>query len=198
MKSYRFLAVAAALLFSLSIPLHAQAPLKVAVVDLNAAFKDYAKTKEADERLKERMNSFKTERDKMMEDYRKATEQAQSLQKALQDSSLSADAKKEREEKFAEKVRELQSREREIKEYEKTSANILQEQSQRMRKTIVDEISDSVKQVAKGKYNLVMDMSGLTLNGTSSVVYQEGLTDITAEVVKHLNSKPATPVEPSK
>jgi Skp family chaperone for outer membrane proteins len=198
MKPYRFAAIAAAFLFCFSLHAQAQTALKVAIVDLNAAFKDYGKTKEADERLKERMNSFKTERDKMMEDYKKATEQAQSLQNALKDSSLSADAKKEREEKFAEKFRELQSREREIKEYEGTSAKILQEQSQRMRKSIVDEISDSVKQVAKGKYNMVLDTAGMTLNGTSAVVYTEGMTDITAEVIKHLNSKPATPAEPAK
>ncbi|MEO0452677.1 MAG: hypothetical protein AAFY98_00900 [Verrucomicrobiota bacterium] len=58
-----------------------------------------------------------------------------------------------------------------------------------MRKTIVDEITSSVNDFCAGKYSLVLDKSGTSLNGTPSVLYTEGLTDLTEEIVKILNSK---------
>jgi hypothetical protein len=40
---------------------------------------------------------------------------------------------------------------------------------------------------------LVFDKTGANLNGTPTLLYSEGLTDITDEVTKHLNAsrKPA-------
>jgi outer membrane protein len=72
------------------------------------------------------------------------------------------------------------------------------DQSQRTRKSIIDEITQSVATYSKGKYTVVLDKSGVTLNGTPALLYSEGLTDITDEVTKQLNaSKPAAGSKPA-
>jgi outer membrane protein len=168
------------------------ADLKVATIDLQKVFEDYYKTKEADARLKDQMEGFKSERDSRLEGYRSLVDQIKSLRDALNDPSLSEDAKKEKQLKYEEKFNEARQREQELRNFEQTTAKLLQDQSGRMRKTIIDEINEVVKAFCAGKYDLVMDKSGVTMNGTPSIMYSENLTDLTDAVVKQLNSKKPT------
>ncbi len=165
------------------------ADLKVAIIDLQKVFEDYSKTKEADARLKTQMEGFKNERDSRLEDYRSLVDQIKSLRDALNDPSLSADAKKEKQLKYEEKFNEARQREQELKNFEQTTAKLLQDQSGRMRKTIIDEINEVVKTFCSGKYDLVLDKSGVTMNGTSTILFSENLTDLTSEIVQRLNSQ---------
>ncbi|MGF1678829.1 MAG: OmpH family outer membrane protein [Candidatus Methylacidiphilales bacterium] len=166
------------------------ADMKIAVVDMQKIFKEYKKTQEADTKLKEQMNSYKTERDGRMEDYRKLVDQIKNLRDGAQDPSLSADARKEKELKLQEKVGEAQQREREIREFDATTQKLFADQSKRMRDKILEEIQGELNKFAKGKYTMIFDQSGMTLNGTATLIYQEGLTDISDELIKLLNAKP--------
>lgn len=176
----------AALLIS-AVP--AMANVKMAVLDMQEVFKGYYKTEEADARIREQMSGFRKDRDERMEDYRKLVEQLNALRESAQDSSLSEAARRDREEAFAAKVNEARQREQQIREFEQTTQRLIQDQTQRMRQSIVGEIDEVVKEFAKGKYNLVFDKSGMTLNGTPAIIFSEGMTDITAEIVKLLNAK---------
>jgi len=171
-------------------PLSAQT--KMALVDMQECFKQYYKTDEAQERLKTDMTGYQKSMDDKREDYRKLVEQIKSLQEGAKDPSSSDAAKKEKEQKLKEKVGDAQVRENEMQQFANQTSKMFQDSQQRMRKTIVDEISTEIKSFAKGKYNMVLDKSGMTLNGTAVLIYEEGMTDITAEIVKALNkSKPA-------
>lgn len=163
------------------------ADIKVAVIDMQKVFKEYNKTVEADTKLKEQMSGYKKERDDRMEDYRKLIEQIKGLQEGAQDPSLSEDARKEKQQKLQEKIQEAQSREREIREFDGTTQKLFGDQSKRMRDKILEEIQAKINEFAKGKYSLVFDKSGMTLNGTPSLIYNEGLADLTDEVIKALN-----------
>jgi len=179
-------ATAAAILFH---PAQARAELKIAVVEMQKIFKDYKKTQEADANLKEQMNGYKKERDERMEDYRKLVEQIKGLRDAAQDPSLSEDARTEKTKALEEKVNEARQREREVREFDQTTQKLFQDQSKRMRDKILEEIQGEINAFAKGKYSIVLDKSGLTLNGTSTVIYTEGLTDLTDELIQKLNAK---------
>lgn len=189
----KHLAALSAALFLFASAVSAQTTgLKIALIDLQKCFNDYYKTEEAKERINTQGQGYQKEFNDRMEDYKKLVDQINSLREGTKDPSLSEAARKEREDKLMEKVREAQTREREINDFRNTSAKLLQDQQMRMRKTIVDEINKKVEEFAKGKYNLVIDRSGQTLNGTSTLVYTEGVTDITEEVIKSLNKdKPA-------
>ncbi|MDX6767286.1 MAG: OmpH family outer membrane protein [Candidatus Methylacidiphilales bacterium] len=172
--------------------------LKVALVDLQKCFNDYYKTEEAKTRINEQGSGYQKEFNDRMEDYKKLVDQINSLREGAKDASASEAARKEREDKLKEKIQEAQTRERELNEFRGTSSKLLQDLQVRQRKSIVDEINKVVETFAKGKYNIVIDKSGMTLNGTSGLVYTEGLTDITDEIVKQLNKdKPAGSAKPA-
>jgi outer membrane protein len=168
------------------------AELKIALIDMQESFKQYYKTDEAQERLKQDMSGYQKSMEDKREDYRKLVEQIKSLQEGAKDPSASDASKKEKEQKLKEKVTEAQTRENEMNQFAQQTSKMFQDSQQRMRKTIVDEINKEIETFAKGKYNLILDKSGMTLNGTPALVYSEGMTDVTAEVIKILNkSKPA-------
>ncbi|MEM6820936.1 MAG: OmpH family outer membrane protein [Verrucomicrobiota bacterium] len=169
------------------LPAHSQAQMKIAVVDMQKVFKEYSKTQEADKKLKEQMNGYKKERDERMEDYRKLIEQIKGLRDGAQDPSLSEEARKEKQQKLEEKVTEARAREREVREFDSTTQKLFGDQSKRMRDKILEEIKKKIESFAKGKYSLVFDQSGMTLNGTPTVIYSEGLTDLTDEIITSLN-----------
>jgi outer membrane protein len=188
----RFALLCAALVFSAAAATAQTAGLKIALVDLQKCFNDYYKTEEAKERINTQGAGYQKEFNDRMEDYKKLVDQINGLREGEKDPSLSEAARKERQDRLREKIQEAQTRERELNDFRQTSSRLLQDQQMRMRKTIVDEINKKVEEFSKGKYNLVLDKSGQTLNGTSSLVYTEGVTEITDEIIKALNKdKPA-------
>mgnify|MGYP000644211845 CR=1 FL=1 len=178
-------------------PLQAQSTgLKIALIDMQESFKQYYKTDEAQERLKQDMAGYQRQMEDKREDYRKIIDQIKALQDGAKDPSASDASKKEKEQKLKEKIQEAQTRENEMNQFAQTTSKVFQDSQQRMRKTIVDEINEKVNIFAKGKYNLILDKSGMTLNGTAALVYSEGVADVTAEIIKTLNaSKPAGEVK---
>ncbi|MEM6883824.1 MAG: OmpH family outer membrane protein [Verrucomicrobiota bacterium] len=170
-------------------PSQAHAELKVAVIEMQKIFKEFNKTKEADISIKEEQNGYKKQRDERMESYRKLAEQIKGLRDEAMDPSLSDAAKDDKNKAYEEKVNEARQLEREIREFDQTTVKLLRDQSTRMRDQILKEIQAEIDTFAKGKYSIVLDKSGMTLNGTSTVVYTEGLTDLTDELIKRLNAK---------
>jgi len=163
---------------------------------MQESFKQYYKTDEAQERLKQDMAGYQRQMEDKREDYRKIIDQIKALQDGAKDPSASDASKKEKEQKLKEKIQEAQTRENEMNQFAQTTSKVFQDSQQRMRKTIVDEINEKVNTFAKGKYNLILDKSGMTLNGTAALVYSEGVADVTAEIIKTLNaSKPAGEVK---
>jgi outer membrane protein len=166
--------------------------LKIALVDLQKCFNEYYKTEEAKERINTQAAGYQKEFNERMEDYKKLVDQINALREGEKDPSLSEAARKERQDRLREKIQEAQTREREINDFRQTSSRLLQDQQMRTRKTIVDEINKKIEEFSKGKYNMVLDKSGQTLNGTPALVFTEAVPDITDEIIKALNKdKPA-------
>ncbi len=171
--------------------LSAQNGMAFAMIDLNKVFKDYYKTKEAEADLKDTMSKYREEHQKLRDELQKLAGQIDSLNQQAKDASLSEEARKQKENALREKLEEARRRQREIQEYEAKSTSLFREQSQRMRERILKEITEVVQGSSKGKFGLVLDTSGMTLNGVSPFVYTDPakLKDITQEVVDGLNAK---------
>lgn len=164
------------------------ADVNIATIDLNKAFKEYKKTKEADSSLKTEMEKFKDERDDRMKEYRVLVDKITAMREAVSDPALNKDAREKKSENLNELLREAQAMEREIQDFTRNRTRFIQDRSRRLREEIVKEIQELLKTLAKGKYDLVFDVSGLTMNGTSPLLYHsDTITDITGEVVKQLN-----------
>jgi outer membrane protein len=166
----------------------AQGMGKVGTVDMQRAFKDYNKTKDAEAKINEAKNAAKKEYDDRAEAYKKALDEINNLNKQLESPALSADKKtgmaKERDDKIA----NIKSMEREISDFRQTRERQLQEQLMRMREGLVKEITDVVMEKVKAKsLDFVLDKSGASINGVPVVLYAPENIDFTNEIIETLN-----------
>jgi outer membrane protein len=189
-----------ALLSACALPVGAFAQgLKVGTIDMNRAFKEYNKTKEAETKINDAKNSAKKEYDDRADSYKKALDEINKLNQQLEAPALSADAKTQKAKERDEKIASIKNMEREINEFRQTREKQLQEQAVRMRDGIVKEITDVVIAKVKGSnMDLVLDSSGVSLNGVPTVMFARPDMDFTTEVVTQLNKNlPATAATPA-
>jgi len=182
------LSILAALTLVAPITAFAQGTGKIGTVDMQRAFKEYNKTKEAEVKINDAKNSAKKEYDDRAEAYKKALDEINNLNKQLESAALSADKKtgmaKERDDKIA----NIKSMEREISDFRQTRERQLQEQLMRMREGIVKEITDVVMEKVKAKtLDFVLDKSGISINGVPVVLYAPDNVDFTNEIIETLN-----------
>ncbi len=188
--------VSAAVIAAIALPVatFAQGTLKVGTVDMNRAFKEYNKTKEAETKINDAKNAAKKEFDDRAESYKKALDDINKLNQQLEAPALSADAKTAKAKERDEKITNIKNMEREINEFRQTRERQLQEQALRMREGIVKEITDTVMERVKAQnLDLVFDKSGMSLNGVPLVLYSRDNTEFTNEIVAALNKGGAAP-----
>ena len=150
----------------------AQGTLKVGTVDMQRAFKEYSKTKDAEAKINDAKNAAKKEYDDRAESYKKALDEINNLNKQLDAPALSADAKTQKPRSATTRSANIKNMEREISEFRQTRERQLQEQAMRMREGIVKEITDIVMDKVKTNHmDLVFDRSGMSLNGVPVVMY---------------------------
>jgi outer membrane protein len=181
--------------------------LKVGTVDMNKAFKEYTKTKDAEKKINEAKDAAKKEYDDRADAYKKALDDINNLNKQLDAPALSADAKTQKAKERDDKIANIKNMEREINEFRQTRERQLQEQALRMREGIVKEISDVVMEKVKAQsLDLVFDKSGMSLNGVPLIMFAKDNFDFTGDIITVLNKpgrvstvtdKPATTTNPA-
>jgi len=179
-----------ALVLAIALPLcaFAQGALKIGTIDMNRAFKEYGKTKEAEKKINDARDAAKKEFDDRADQYKKALEEVNNLNKQLDAPALSADAKTQKAKERDDKINNIKNMEREINEFRQTRERQLQEQALRMREGIVKEITDIVMDRVKTQsMDLVFDKSGMSLNGVPLVMYSRDNYDFTNDVIAALN-----------
>src|SRR3954470_2293757 len=174
-----------ALLASIAFPVAAFSQgMKIGTVDMNRAFKEYNKTKDAETKINEAKNAAKKEYDDRAESYKKALDEINKLNQQLEAPALSADAKTAKAKERDEKITSIKNMEREINEFRQTRERQLQEQALRMREGIVKEITDVVMdRVKANNLDLVFDKSGMSLNGVPLLMYSKDNVEFTNDVI---------------
>ncbi len=162
---------------------------KIAVVDAARALKEFKKTKEADQRMEERVAEFNAEGDRLLADYEKMKKEFEGLRAETQNKALSEKAVAEKKDQAEEKLLQMVEFENKMRETAMSRRKQLEEQRMRMHKRLVEEISKEVERYAiKQGYTLVLDASGLTTSGFNAVLFSGTRMDITDEVVEILNA----------
>jgi Skp family chaperone for outer membrane proteins len=176
----------------------AQGTGKIVTIDLNKVFNDYYKTPVATGKLKDTVDSYKKEHDDMVANYKKQIDELNKLREEQDKTEYTAEVREQKRKAVAEKIAETQKLNRDIEEYDNSHQNILKEQTQRMRQTIVKEITDVIAKEARDReYLFVLDKSGNTLNGVPAVIFSQDNTEITDDIVKILNkNQPKTTEAP--
>src|SRR6266704_2600769 len=186
MKKLLAMALASALAFPVAAL--AQSTLKVGTVDMQRAFKEYTRTKDAEAKINDAKNAAKKEYDDRADAYKKALDEINNLNKQLDAPALSADAKTQKAKERDDKIANIKNMEREITEFRQTRERQLQEQALRMREGIVKEITDVVMDKVKAtNLDLVFDKSGMSLNGVPVLMYSRDTTDFTTDIISGLN-----------
>jgi outer membrane protein len=197
MKKFLLLTLAAGLAFPVAG--FAQGA-KVGTVDMNRAFKEYSKTKDAEKKINEARDAAKKEYDDRAEAYKKALDDINKLNQQLDAPALSADAKTAKAKERDEKIANIKNMEREINEFRQTRERQLQEQMKRMLEGLVKEITEIVmERVKTNNMDFVFDKSGMSVSGVPLLIYSKDSADFTNDVIAALNKgvktttdKPAT------
>jgi outer membrane protein len=184
----RLLSTILVLALGFPIAAFAQGALKIGTVDMQRAFKEYNKTKDAEAKINDAKTAAKKEYDERAEAYKKALDEINSLNKQLDAPALTAEAKTQKAKERDDKIANIKKMEREINDFSQTRERQLQEQLMRMREGIVKEISDVVVQKVKANnMDFVFDKSGVSLNGVPIVMYAPPSVDFTSDVIAVLN-----------
>jgi outer membrane protein len=166
----------------------AQGTMKIGTVDMQRAFKEYNKTKEAEVKINDAKNSAKKEYDDRAESYKKALDEINNLNKQLESAALSADKKGQTAKERDDKIANIKNMEREISDFRQTRERQLQEQLMRVREGIVKEITDVVMEKVKAnRFDLVLDRSGMSINGVPFLLYAPDNVDFTNDIIAVLN-----------
>jgi outer membrane protein len=193
----KFLSILFALTLALPVAAFAQGTLKIGTVDMQRAFKDYNKTKEAEAKINDAKNSAKKEYDDRAEAYKKSLDEINNLNKQLESSALSADKKTQIAKDRDDKIANIKNMEREISEFRQTREQQLQQQLMRVREGIVKEITDVVMEKVKANnLDLVFDRSGMSINGVPFLMYSHDNIDFTNDIIAVLN-KPGRATAPT-
>jgi outer membrane protein len=192
------LSILCALTLAFPIAAFAQGTLKIGTVDMQRAFKEYNKTKEAEVKINDAKNAAKKEYDDRAEAYKKALDEVNNLNKQLESAALSAEKKTQMAKERDDKIANIKSMEREISDFRQTRERQLQEELMRMREGLVKEITDVVIEKVKAKnLDFVLDKSGVSINGVPVVMYAPDNVDFTNEIIETLN-KPGRATASSK
>jgi outer membrane protein len=166
----------------------AQGTLKIGTVDMQRAFKEYNKTKEAEVKINDAKNAAKKEYDDRAESYKKALDEINNLNKQLESPALSADKKTQTAKERDDKIANIKNMEREISDFRQTRERQLQEQLMRVREGIVKEITDVVMEKVKANnMDLVLDRSGMSINGVPFLLFSHDNIDFTNDIIAVLN-----------
>ncbi len=192
-----FITIAA---LGLALTASAQTPAgRIVTIDLNKVFNDYYKTPMASAKLKETADSFNKEHDDMMANYKKEIDELNKLRDDQDKPEYTAEVREQKRKAVADKLTGAQKLQRDAEEYRTSHRKILEEQTQRMRQSILKEVQDVVEKEARDAgYLLVVDKSGNTLNGVPAIVFSQASLEITGDITKILNkNQPAGGAAPT-
>src|ERR1051325_8317069 len=116
----KFLSMLFTLTLVLPVGAFAQGALKIGTVDMQRAFKEYNKTKEAEVKINDAKNAAKKEYDDRAEAYKKALDDINNLNKQLESTALSADKKTQTAKERDDKIANIKNMEREISDFRQT------------------------------------------------------------------------------
>jgi outer membrane protein len=174
---------------------HAQvAPGKFVTVDLNRIFNDYYKTPIASAKLKEAATAYNKEHDDMMAEFKKQVDELNKMREDAEKPEYTPEVRAQKQKAVTERLQAAQKGERDITEFRRTHQRALEEQTQRMRQTILKEVAEVIQKEARDAgYQIVFDKSGNSMNGVPGIVYSADTMDITEDIVKILNKNAPKP-----
>jgi len=196
-KSIQSLLAVAAFAFT-ALASHAQTAPKIVIVDLAKLFDNHYKTIEQQAKLQADEAKAKDQLDQITKEGNTLVEQYKELDDQSKNPTATAEAKSKAQADAQKKLDEIRQKQNEQQSFVQQTRNSLQQRFQTFKTLMLEEITKAVTQVAKEKgATLVLDKSGPTMVGVSSIVYFDPAMDITEEVMTLINKdRPAVTPTP--
>jgi outer membrane protein len=180
----------------------AQTQMKIGIVDMKRVFQEYYKTKEAEKKVNEDKSKAKKDLDARHAEMQKLVTAWEAATKIVQDKLVNPELKAQKQQELAKLTSEIKALEREIDEFRRRREQQLQEQVMRMRKGLLEDISQHVEEKSKlDNYDLVFDKSGVSPSGVKFLLHSKDAVDFSNEILTDLNKnapkdfKAAPPVD---
>ena len=167
---------------------------RIAAVDLDKVFREYYKSRIAEEAIREQAETYRAymlqlndQRNKLIEEARKARFNSQNL-------ALSAEEQRKAQERAAQLEAAVKEKGNEIQLYGESRAKAMREMEQRKRQEIMTDIRASIRrQAAAGGFLYVFDSSGRTMNEQPAILLFPDNCDLTVPVITDLNRTAVKP-----
>ncbi len=180
----------------------AQTQMKIGTVDMKRVFQEYYKTKEAEKKVNEDKSKAKKDLDTRHAEMQKLVTAWEAATKIVQDKLVNPELKSQKQKELGDLTSQIKALEREIDEFRRRREQQLQEQVMRMRKGLLEDISQHVEEKSKlDNYDLVFDKSGVSPSGVKFLLHTKDAVDFSNEILADLNKnapkdfKAAPPVD---
>ena len=162
--------------------------LNIATVDMQALFKDYHRTNEAQKQINIERARIQKENNERLARIRELDTELQNMRKQLDDPSISDSKKQSVYQEWQMKQNEGIALDRERREFLQRRNQALNEKMVQRMKGILEESRKLVEEEAKKEdYDYVFDKSGLSTSQVPFLLYTKDATDITAVLLEDLN-----------
>jgi len=162
--------------------------LNIATVDMQALFKDYHRTNEAQKQINIERARIQKENNERLSRIRELDTELQNMRKQLDDPSISDVRKQTVYQEWQMKQNEGIALDRERREFLQRRNQALNEKMVQRMKGILEEIRKLVEEEAKKEdYDYVFDKSGLSTSQVPFLLYTKDATDITSVLLEDLN-----------
>lgn len=186
-KSVRSLLVLAAFTAG-TVLVRAESAPKIFVLSMEKIFNSHYKTEEQMTKLRGDEQKAAEERERLIKEGNSLVEKYKDMLDQSNNPAATADAKAKAKTDSDRMLEDIKLRKRALDEFEANTRNSLQQRFKTFRDLMVEEISTIAVSITKKKGGtLLIDTSGASTIGVSSVLYSDASYDITDEVMAEAN-----------
>lgn len=177
----------------------AQPEPKILVVDLAKLFDGHYKTEEQSAKLQADKAKAIEELDRMNKEGNSMVEKYKELAAQAENPMLAPEAKTKAQGDAQKVLEDIRRKQTDVQSFQQNIQSSLQQRMKGFHDLMLAEISNIAIDIAKRRgCNLLLDKSGMTLNGAATIIYSDAAYDITADVMKEINKdRPVAPAAPA-
>jgi len=161
---------------------------KTGFVNLRELFEGFYKTELAQDQINQQIEEVSFERELRLEDISQIREEIENLRSESRDEKLSEEARKNKRLQLEDRLIEMQTVQKELRDFETLRKKQIDEQNKRMQKGLLDEIqAEIIKYGDENGYDVIIDRSAKSSLGTEIVLFVGLRSDVTAFILERLN-----------
>ncbi len=160
---------------------------RVAVVDMEKIMEASPDVDRVEDFVEKQEMDLKSEREEMIDKRNKLMAEFEEAKNDARNQALSEKGRSQKVEEAEEKLAELQDYQDKMQRTVMERRNQLREQRVRVHRRVISKLREKIGEYAGKKgYDLVVNSSGLGVDGIEVIVYSDSALDITAEVIKNV------------